>query len=216
MSSDEYLLYGSFLRPKQSKHKTEELRCVLMGSEEFQRENRRPRKKPFSEKANPAMNLKHDVAELLEQIAEIVTGSEDDYTEYMYGIEGPHAKGTEATSFIHEQFELPIDEPEAVLRERTDTPISTTKHERLTAYLAGNIGLSYLRGLLEYKRMNLEDAILHLTRCYELAIQADSFKYVMKSQVQLAVLHLERYQEYEIEEDYRLALRYSINLMRMD
>lgn len=187
-----------------------------MGSEEFRRENRRPRKNPFSEKTNPEMNLKRDVAELLEQIEEIVTGSEDDCIEYMYGIEGSYAKGTEATSFIHEQFELPIDEPEAVLRERTDTPISTTKHERSTAYLAGNIGLSYLRGLLEYKRMNLEDAILHLTRCYELAVQADSFEYIVKSQVQLAVVHLERYQEYELEEDYRLALRYSVNLLRMD
>ena len=186
-----------------------------MGSEEFQRENKQPRKGPFSEKGPPAMKLKDDIVELLEQTEEIVTGSNDD-TEYMYGIEVPYAEGTEATSFMLEQFELPIDEPEAVLRERTDTPISTTKHERLTAYLAGNIGLSYLRGLLEYKRMNLEDAILHLTRCCELAIQADSFKYVMKFQVQLAVLHLERYQEYEIEEDYRLALRYSINLMRMD
>jgi hypothetical protein len=133
----------------------------------------------------------------------------------MHGIEVPDAEGTEATSSILERFELPIDESETVLPERTDTQISTTKHERSTAYLAGNIGLSYLRGLLEYKRMNLEDAILHLTRCYELAIQADSIKYIMKSQVQLAVVHLERYQVHEIEEDYRKAIRYSTNLMRM-
>ena len=161
------------------------------------------------------MKLKHDVVELLEQIEEIVIGSKDDDTEYMYGIEVPYAEGTEATSLIHERFELSIDEPEAVLRERTETQISPTRHERLTAYLAGNIGFSYLRGLLEYKRMNLKDAILHFTRCYESAVQADSFEYVVKFQVQLVVARLERYQEYELEEEYRLALRYSINLMRM-
>jgi hypothetical protein len=52
MLFDKYFLYGSYIGMKRLKHRTEELWCVLMGSEEFQRENKQPRKMTSSSYSN--------------------------------------------------------------------------------------------------------------------------------------------------------------------
>ncbi|MFW9963546.1 MAG: hypothetical protein ACFFCX_08285 [Candidatus Sifarchaeia archaeon] len=83
------------------------------------------------------------------------------------------------------------------------------------AFDAGNVIMSYTRGVLLHQRMNLDDAIKLLEEALNLAVVGDMFDYVIKSQVQLASVHLKRYQIHGEEKDYKAALNYSENLAQI-
>ncbi|MHA2241489.1 MAG: hypothetical protein ACXABZ_05435, partial [Candidatus Thorarchaeota archaeon] len=83
------------------------------------------------------------------------------------------------------------------------------------AFDAGNVIMSYTRGVLLHQRMNLDDAIKLLERALNLAVVGDMFDYVIKSQVQLASIHLKRYQIHGEERDYKAAYDYSENLAQI-
>ncbi|MFW9889569.1 MAG: hypothetical protein ACFFER_15380, partial [Candidatus Thorarchaeota archaeon] len=83
------------------------------------------------------------------------------------------------------------------------------------AFAAGSASLLYLRGVLDNERMNLDDAIRNLTGCFESAVESDFFEYVVKSQAQLASVHLKRFQIHDNEADYISALQYSENLIQI-
>ena len=83
------------------------------------------------------------------------------------------------------------------------------------AFDAGNVIMSYTRGVLLHQRMNLDDAIKLLEKALSLAAVGDMFDYVIKSQVQLASVHLKRYQIHGEERDYKAAYDYSENLAQI-
>jgi hypothetical protein len=86
------------------------------------------------------------------------------------------------------------------------------KSEGEKAFDAGNVIMSYSRGVLQNQRMNLDEAIKLLETALKLAVEGDLFDYVIKSQVQLASVHLKRYQIHGEEKDYKAAFNYSENL----
>lgn len=83
------------------------------------------------------------------------------------------------------------------------------------AFDAGNVILSYTRGVLLHQKMNLDDAIKLLEKALTLAVVSDMFDYIIKSQVQLASVHLKRYQIHGEELDYKAAYDYSENLAQI-
>ncbi|MFW9968520.1 MAG: hypothetical protein ACFFEA_15335, partial [Candidatus Thorarchaeota archaeon] len=83
------------------------------------------------------------------------------------------------------------------------------------AFDAGNVIMSYTRGVLLHQRMNLDDAIKLLENALTLAVVGDMFDYVIKTQVQLASVHLKRYQIHGDEQDYKAAYNYSENLTQI-
>jgi tetratricopeptide (TPR) repeat protein len=83
------------------------------------------------------------------------------------------------------------------------------------AFLAGNASIYYLRGLHNHYQKNLEDAIVFFTKCLDIAVASGLLEYIVKSQVQLASVHLTRYQIDNLEEDYLFARRYSDNLIEI-
>jgi hypothetical protein len=83
------------------------------------------------------------------------------------------------------------------------------------AFDAGNVIMSYTRGVLLHQRMNLDDAIKLLENALTLAVVGDMFDYVIKTQVQLASVHLKRYQIHGDEKDYKAAYDYSENLTQI-
>jgi len=89
------------------------------------------------------------------------------------------------------------------------------KSEGEKAFDAGNVIMSYTRGVLLHQRMNLDDAIKLLENALNLAVEGDMFDYVIKSQVQLASVHLKRFQIHGEEKDYKAALNYSENLAQI-
>ncbi len=93
------------------------------------------------------------------------------------------------------------------------SPFERTEGEK--AFDAGNAIMSYTKGVLLHKRMNLDDAINLLEKALNLAVVNDIFEYVVKSQVQLAAVHLKRYQIHGEEHDYKAAYDYSENLTQI-
>lgn len=89
------------------------------------------------------------------------------------------------------------------------------KSEGEKALDAGNVIMSYSRGVLLHQRMNLDDAIKLLEEALHLAVLGDMFDYIIKSQVQLASVHLKRYQIHGEEKDYKAAFNYSENLAQI-
>jgi len=89
------------------------------------------------------------------------------------------------------------------------------KSESEKAFDAGNVIMNYTRGVLQHQRMNLDEAIKLLEEALNLAVEGDMFDYVIKSQVQLASVHLKRYQIHGEENDYKTALNYSENLAQI-
>jgi len=89
------------------------------------------------------------------------------------------------------------------------------KSEGEKAFDAGSVIMSYTRGVLLHQRMNLDDAIKLLEAALNLAVMGDMFDYVIKSQVQLASVHLKRYQIHGEEKDYKAAFNYSENLAQI-
>jgi hypothetical protein len=83
------------------------------------------------------------------------------------------------------------------------------------AFDAGNVIMSYTRGVLLHQRMNLDDAIKLLEKSLTLAVTGDMFDYAIKAQVQLASVHLKRYQIHGDERDYKAAYDYSENLTQI-
>ncbi|MHA2313334.1 MAG: hypothetical protein ACXADF_17745, partial [Candidatus Thorarchaeota archaeon] len=75
--------------------------------------------------------------------------------------------------------------------------------------------MSYTRGVLLHQRMNLDDAIKLLEKALTLAVTGDMFDYAIKAQVQLASVHLKRYQIHGEERDYKAAYDYSENLAQI-
>ena len=93
------------------------------------------------------------------------------------------------------------------------TPFDKSEGEK--AFDAGNVIMSYTRGVLLHQRMNLDDAIRLLEKSLTLAVAGDMFDYAIKSQVQLASVHLKRYQIHGDERDYKAAYNYSENLTQI-
>ncbi|MFW9889570.1 MAG: hypothetical protein ACFFER_15385 [Candidatus Thorarchaeota archaeon] len=184
-----------------------------MGSREVQRENAHPTRGASSKEERHAIELKHDIAKLIEQIEKIVTDNHD-AGNYIHGTEAPPIERTEASSYITNAFVQSSMETVVSSHERTDTRPTTSPDKRLTAYIDGTMKLSYLRGLLERKRSNADASILHFTRCCDLATRARSSEYMVKSQAQLADLYFERFQKHGLEIDRRLALHYSTSLFK--
>lgn len=89
------------------------------------------------------------------------------------------------------------------------------KSEGEKAFDAGNVIMSYTRGVILHQRMNLDDAIKLLEKALNMAVIGDMFDYVIKSQVQLASVHLKRYQIHGEEKDYKAAFNYSENLTQI-
>jgi hypothetical protein len=89
------------------------------------------------------------------------------------------------------------------------------KSEGEKAFDAGNVIMNYTRGVLLHQRMNLDDAIRLLEKALNLAVDGYLFDYVIKSQVQLASVHLKRYQIHGEEKDYKAAFNYSENLAQI-
>ncbi|MFW9890407.1 MAG: hypothetical protein ACFFER_19695, partial [Candidatus Thorarchaeota archaeon] len=96
---------------------------------------------------------------------------------------------------------------------RGPTPFDRSEGEK--AFDAGNVIMSYTRGVLLHQRMNLDDAIKLLEKSLTLAVAGDMFDYAIKSQVQLASVHLKRYQIHGDERDYKAAYNYSENLTQI-
>ncbi|MFX1331312.1 MAG: hypothetical protein ACFE9W_07135 [Promethearchaeota archaeon] len=93
------------------------------------------------------------------------------------------------------------------------TPFDRSEGEK--AFDAGNVIMSYTRGVLLHQRMNLDDAIKLLEKSLSLAVTGDMFDYAIKAQVQLASVHLKRYQIHGDERDYKAAYNYSENLTQI-
>jgi hypothetical protein len=93
------------------------------------------------------------------------------------------------------------------------TPFDRSEGEK--AFDAGNVIMSYTRGVLLHQRMNLDDAIRLLEKSLSLAVTGDMFDYAIKAQVQLASVHLKRYQIHGDERDYKAAYNYSENLTQI-
>ncbi|MFQ5832844.1 MAG: hypothetical protein ACE5H4_09095 [Candidatus Thorarchaeota archaeon] len=83
------------------------------------------------------------------------------------------------------------------------------------AFDAGSIMMNYARGVAQHGKMNLDEAIRFLETALQLSIKSDHPEYIMKSQIQLAAVHLKRYRVLGNEEDYRSAFDYSDNLAKM-
>lgn len=96
---------------------------------------------------------------------------------------------------------------------RGPTPFDRSEGEK--AFDAGNVIMSYTRGVLLHQRMNLDDAIRLLEKSLALAVSGDMFDYAIKAQVQLASVHLKRYQIHGDERDYKAAYNYSENLTQI-
>ena len=93
------------------------------------------------------------------------------------------------------------------------SPFDRSEGEK--AFDAGNVIMSYTRGVLLHQRMNLDDAIKLLEKSLALAVTGDMFDYAIKAQVQLASVHLKRYQIHGDERDYKAAYNYSENLTQI-
>jgi hypothetical protein len=102
---------------------------------------------------------------------------------------------------------------EFVTDPRGPTPFDRSEGEK--AFDAGNVIMSYTRGVLLHQRMNLDDAIRLLEKSLALAVSGDMFDYAIKAQVQLASVHLKRYQIHGDERDYKAAYNYSENLTQI-
>ncbi|MFX1482948.1 MAG: hypothetical protein ACFFCP_07145 [Promethearchaeota archaeon] len=89
------------------------------------------------------------------------------------------------------------------------------KSEGERAFDAGNVIMSYTKGVMLHQRMNLDDAIKLLEKALNMALAGDMFDYVIKSQVQLASVHLKRYQIHGELKDYKAAFNYSENLAQI-
>jgi hypothetical protein len=101
-----------------------------------------------------------------------------------------------------------------LVSEHTGSPLFE-RSEGEKAFDAGNVIMIYTRGVLLHQRMNLDDAIKLLEEALSLAVAGDLFDYVIKSQVQLASVHLKRYQIHGEERDYMAAYDYSENLAQI-
>jgi tetratricopeptide (TPR) repeat protein len=101
------------------------------------------------------------------------------------------------------------------IEDEDETAVPESEEEESEAYIGGNAGLYYLRGLLYHQRMNLDDAIRYLGQSLELAVETDLFDYVVKSQIQLAAICLKRYRIHGDEKDYYSSLHYSENLIQI-
>ncbi|MHA2357056.1 MAG: hypothetical protein ACXADC_17940 [Candidatus Thorarchaeota archaeon] len=96
---------------------------------------------------------------------------------------------------------------------KSSSPFERSEGEK--AFDAGNVIMSYTRGVLLHQRMNLDDAIKLLEKALTLAVTGDMFDYAIKAQVQLASVHLKRYQIHGEERDYKAAYDYSENLAQI-
>ncbi|MFW9965358.1 MAG: hypothetical protein ACFFCX_17430 [Candidatus Sifarchaeia archaeon] len=108
-----------------------------------------------------------------------------------------------------------VDNKVATLRYEDEYDLSESEEEESEAYVSGTAGLYYLRGLLCHQKMNLDDAIRYLGKSLELAVEMDLFDYVVKSQIQLAVIRLKRYRIHGNKKDYYSSLHYSENLIQI-
>ncbi|MFW9800956.1 MAG: hypothetical protein ACFFD9_11000 [Candidatus Thorarchaeota archaeon] len=80
------------------------------------------------------------------------------------------------------------------------------------AFDAGSIMMNYAKGVAQHGKMNLDDAIRFLEKSLKLAVNSHHTEYIMKSQIQLAAVHLKRYRVLGNEKDYRSAFDYSDRL----
>ncbi|MHA2379856.1 MAG: hypothetical protein ACXADS_11320 [Candidatus Thorarchaeota archaeon] len=80
------------------------------------------------------------------------------------------------------------------------------------AFSAGGIMMNYAKGVVQHGKMNLDEAIRLLETALKESVKSDNFEYIMKSQVQLAAVHVKRYRLHGSEADYGAACRYSDNL----
>ena len=186
-----------------------------MNSDKSHSSDARPREEHSSRKKDFVAGLTQEVSRLLDHLEDVL--AKDGYIPSKAS-ERVAGRTIQADYFIpefREEGEVPLEDQDVVLSSPMDMSVVIDQREREEALKAGNISFSYLRGLLEHRRRNLDVAISHLTRCYDLALEAGSLEYVVKSQIQLAVLHLRRYRKCETLADYRLALHYSNNLVQM-
>ncbi len=80
------------------------------------------------------------------------------------------------------------------------------------AFSTGGIMMNYAKGVVQHGKMNLDEAIRLLESALQGSVRSDNFEYIMKSQVQLAAVHVKRYRLHGNEKDYRAACQYSDNL----
>jgi len=158
---------------------------TAMSPDESYRRKKWPKDKPSPYEESPSANLLYDISRLLGAGARIVTSDVFEYPE-----------SSPRTENISAEPDYVISEPV----EKTEVHVES---------------FSYLRGLLEYKSSNLDDSIRHLTRCHEMAVKTGSLKYAVRSQSQLAVVYLKRYEMYGLDADYRLASLSLDNVRRM-
>ena len=126
---------------------------------------------------------------------------------------------------VFEDVDLEFGPDESELKDLEDrvTSLDTDEEDTISelvedeseAYVGGNIGLYYLRGVLCHQKMNLDDAIHFLGQALEFAVEMDMFDYVVKSQIQLASVYLKRYRIHGDKKDYYSSLHYSENLIQI-
>jgi hypothetical protein len=188
---------------------------TIMSSYESYRRKKWPKDKPSPHEESPSANFLYDISRLLGEVDRIVTSDDFESSESSQRTENIPAEADYVISESVERTELPDESGEETSQglEAVSDPIS--QHEKDEAYLAGMMSFSYLRGLLEYKSSNLDDSIRHLTRCHEMAVKTGSLKYAVRSQSQLAVVYLKRYEMYGLDADYRLASLSLDNVRKM-
>lgn len=186
-----------------------------MGSYESHREERWLKKKPSSEMEKASTKFIQDITQLLKHLDRLPGRNVSRKSKANVRIEVPPTERGYVIPEFRERLEEPIADDKLNMHEPVDVPVLVRQQNREKAYHAGSISFNYVRGFLEHKHRNLDDAIVHLSRCHTLALEAKSLEYIVKSLIQLAAVYLERYQLRNTEADYRMALRYSDNLMEI-
>ncbi|MHA2380376.1 MAG: hypothetical protein ACXADS_13970 [Candidatus Thorarchaeota archaeon] len=186
-----------------------------MSPYESYRRKKWPKDKPSPHEESPSANLLYDVSRLLGEVRKIVTSDDFESSESSQRTEKIPAEADYVISESAERTESPDESGEETSQDLTTVPDPISQHEEDEAYLAGMMSFSYLKGLLEYKVLNFDDSIKHLTRCYELAVKTSSREYAARSQSQLAAVYLKRYEIYALDADYRLASLFLDNARRM-
>jgi len=188
--------------------------CVgnTMSLDERYRSKKWPKEEPSPHQVNPSANPLHDILELVREVNRIVTSDLFEYTESSQRTEDISAepdyvipKPAERTQVPVEHAELAVESIEEITRDPAAVSVPGSQHEKDGAILAGLMRFAYLKGILEYKNSNLDDAIKHLTRCYEMAVKTGSSEYAVRSQSQLAIIYLKRYEMHGLHADYGLA-----------
>jgi len=185
---------------------------TTMSLDERYKRKKWPKDKPSLDEENPSVNPLHDILELVREVNRIVTSDIFEYAESSQRTEGISEepdyvipKPAERTQVPVEHTELPSESPEGIARDPTAASVPISQHGKDEAGLAEMMRMAYLKGISEYGKLNLDDAVKHLIRCYEMAVKTGSREYSVSSQSQLATIYLKRYQMYGLHADYGLA-----------